>query len=696
MLEDIRQDKIRKMQNFLDKGIQPFPSMVMKKEDIKAVLQKEVGQPAKIAGRVMLFRDMGNITFMSVQDESSRMQVVVNKNEFAEDYKFWVKNLDMGDFVGVEGQRFDTQKGEKSILASKLTLLSKSILPMPDKVHGLEDEDIRQRFRELEMLANRNVLDKYRRRAQGTRVIREFMWQNGFSEIETPILQNVYGGTYAKPFMTHYNALDFDLYLRIAPEIFLKRATVGGFEKVFEIGKCFRNEGMGPAHLQEFTMFEFYWPYADYNLLMDYTEKMFAEVIEKVYDGKAVVKLGDNEINLKPPYPRIHFRELIKESLGVDFSELDSKEKVVHFVKTQGLEKEVNLEGKASWATMIDELYKKTVRKKIIQPIFVTDYPKEFMALAKLKADDPTTVSTFQLVVNTWELTKAYNELNDPLDQRQRFEEQDRLALEGEEEAMPYDHDFVESMEHGMPPMAGWGMGLDRFFALLEGQENLRDMVIFPTMKPKDKQNDLGMKNCEKANETMALGIDYAQAQALVEKYVHEKTTRLHLLESEAVMRELAKHFGQDEEVWGILGLLHDIDWDLTKDNTMEHCAKMVEIFRNDGASDFLIETLVSHGYGNVACGAPQDKQRSGQIQHCLAAAETVTGLIFSVSLMQPDKKLASVKLSSLLKKFKDKRFAANCNREIILECEKCGLTLEQFLEIALRAMQGIADKLEA
>jgi len=484
-----KQDRLEKLAKLKEKNINPYPSKVQRSHEIKKVLDnfkdfEESQEELFLTGRLKSKRGHGNLTFSNLQDASGQLQLALSKKELGDDeYKNFVKLIDMGDFIQVKGTCFVTHKGENSIMVKEWEILSKAIRPLPEKWHGLSDADKRQRFRELEMISDREVFDKFNRRSSAIKTIREFMWSNNFTEIETPILQTVYGGTYAKPFITRYNALDFDLFLRIAPEIFLKRSIAGGFEKIFEIGKCFRNEGMGPAHLQEFTMFEFYWPYSDYEKLMDFTEELIREVVSKVYK-KFKVKYGDNEINLEPPFPRITFADLVKKYLKVDLCEIDTVEKLEKFVKDNNLEKEMNLKEKVGWSAKMDELYKKTIRKKIINPVFVTDYPKEFMALAKTKDNDPKKVATFQLVVNSWELMKAYNELNDPVDQKERFEDQERLTMEGDEEAMPYDHDFVESMEYGMPPMAGWGMGLDRFFSLLEGEENLRDMILFPTMKP--------------------------------------------------------------------------------------------------------------------------------------------------------------------------------------------------------------------
>lgn len=485
-----REDRLRKLEELQKQGINPYPSVSVdsvKIDIIKSDFDKLLSEKKKliISGRLVSKRSHGNLTFSNIQDSTGKIQLAFTKKDIgADSYKNFVKLIDLGDFIEINGECFVTHKGENSVMVSSFKLLSKAIRPLPEKWHGLSDDDKRQRFRELEMISNRDVLEKFKRRSLAIKTIRNFMWDKGFDEVETPTLQTVYGGTYAKPFTTHYNALDFDLFLRIAPEIFLKRSIVGGFDKIFEIGKCFRNEGMGPAHLQEFTMFEFYWAYTNYEKLMDFTEDLIKETVEKVYKNYKV-KYGENEINLKPPYPRKTFKELVKEYLNIELSEIDTVEKIEKYVKDNNLEKVANIQDKIGWSAKMDELYKKTIRNKIIDPVFVTDYPKEFMALAKTKDDDPTTVATFQLVINTWELIKAYNELNDPIDQRERFEAQERLIMEGDEEAMPYDHDFVESMEYGMPPMAGWGMGLDRFFSLLEGEDNLRDLIIFPTMKPK-------------------------------------------------------------------------------------------------------------------------------------------------------------------------------------------------------------------
>ncbi|PLX22187.1 lysine--tRNA ligase [Candidatus Parcubacteria bacterium] len=685
-----------KLNTIREKGINPYTSKNNRTNHISEVLDDFDENLVKsitfvLSGRLKSKRTHGNLTFANLEDSSASIQIAFSKKEIGDDsYKDFVKLIDMGDFVEVGGSCFLTHKNEKSIMVSEWRVLSKAIRPLPEKWHGLQDDDKKQRFRELEMISDRRAYERFKKRFEATRAIREYMWANKFVEVETPILQNVYGGTYAKPFTTYYHGLDQDFYLRIAPEMFLKRTVAGGFERIFEIGKCFRNEGMGPAHLQEFTMFEFYWPYVDYNFLMDFTENLIKEVVEKVYKN-FVVKYGDNEINFQPPFPRKTFDELLKENLGVGVKDLDTEEKVEKFVMEKSLENKVNVKDKIGWPAKIDELYKKTVRNKLINPVFVTDYPKELMALAKTKEEEPEKVATFQLVINTWEMIKAYNELNDPIDQRERFEAQERLVIEGDEEAMPFDHDFVESMEYGMPPMAGWGMGLDRFFALLEGEENIRDMVMFPTMK---RLQTVSAPRGMNESEGQELGIDYKKAKAIFEKYVKDDNTKLHSIETESIMRDLAKYFGEDEEQWGIVGLLHDIDWDETSNKVIDHTVRAAEILKGEGASDYLIETIQSHTFGNKECGENPNRKRETKIQYALVAAETLTGLIVASAKMQPDKKLASVKLSSLKKKFKTKSFAANCDRELIKEIEETGLSLDEFFEISLKSLQNISDKL--
>ena len=685
-----------KLEQIRSKGMNPYTSKNNRNIKVSDVLKdfedfEKEKKTLILSGRLKSKRTHGNLTFSNLEDDSGNIQIALSKKEIGDEaYKDFVKLIDMGDFIEAEGICFLTHKNEKSLMVSNWRILSKAIRPLPEKWHGLQDDDKKQRFRELEMVSDRNAYQRFKKRFDATRVIRELMWANNFTEVETPILQNVYGGTYAKPFTTYYHGLDQDFYLRIAPEMFLKRTITGGFERIFEIGKCFRNEGMGPAHLQEFTMFEFYWPYVDYNFLMDFTENIVREVIDKVYKNYKV-KYGENEIDFTPPYPRKTFDSLLKEYLGVGADDLDTEEKIEKYVKDKKLEDIVHLSEKVGWPSKIDELYKKTIRNNLINPVFVTDYPKELMALAKTKEDDPQKVATFQLVINTWEMMKAYNELNDPIDQRERFETQERLVTAGDEEAMPFDHDFVESMEYGMPPMAGWGMGLDRFFSLLEGEENVRDMVLFPTMK---RLNAVNTPKKGEKDIDIDLGLDYKKAQEILNKYVKTESILFHSLESEAIMRGLAKHFEEDEEKWGIIGLLHDIDWDETKDDAQNHTVRAVEILQNEGASKDLIEIVVSHTYGNNQCGVNQNKKRTKKIEHSLAAAETLTGLIIASAKMQPDKKLSSVKLSSLKKKFKQKSFAANCDREIIKECEQVGLTIEEFLEIGLKSLQGISDKL--
>jgi lysyl-tRNA synthetase class 2 len=687
MLEDIRQDKLTKLNNFKARGIDPFPAGPYEKEDIKDVLKKDLDESAKIAGRVMLLRDMGKITFLTLQDESGRMQVVLNQAELSDDYKFWVKNLDMGDFIGVKGIRFDTKKGERSVLAKKLTLLTKSILPLPDKFHGIEDEDEKLRRRYLDIIFNSEVRDLIYKRDKFWNSIRSFLKNRGFVEVETPVLETATGGADAKPFETHHNALDLDVYLRISMgELWQKRLMVAGLEKTFEIGRQFRNEGMDAEHLQDYTQMEFYWAYANYESGMELVEELFKYVAQETF-GTLKFQMRGFEVDLGQPWQRYDYVQTVKEMTGVDVRTASMQE-----IEAKLVELGVNYDKEGFNITRaIDNLWK-YCRKQLGGPGFLINEPLAVSPLAKKKTDNPELVERFHVIIAGSELGNGYSELNDPIDQAERFAQQQKLREAGDEEAQMFDHEFVEALEYGMPPTCGFGLS-ERVFSFFMNKPG-RECQIFPLMKPKAKNGELGTANYELESDENELGVDYDQAKKLVDAFITNPITRLHLRESEVIMRSLAKYFGEDEEKWGIIGLLHDIDWDLTKDDTLQHCKKLVEILKTAGAADFLIETIVSHGYGNEKCGAPLDKQRATRLQHSLAAAETLTGLIIASVLVRPDKKIANLELASLKKKFKNKAFAANCNRDIIMECEKAGIVLDDFLAIGLEALQEVGEEL--
>ncbi|MCK5080573.1 MAG: lysine--tRNA ligase [Candidatus Moranbacteria bacterium] len=479
MLEDIKQEKFKKLQNFVEAGIDPYPAGPFEKECSKDVLKKKLAEPVKVAGRIMLFRDMGNITFIHIQDARGRIQVVLNKKEFEGDYKLWVKNLDSGDFIGAEGKRFDTKKGEKSVLVKKLTLLSKSILPLPDKHKTLQNEEEKFRKRYLDILFNDDVREMVIKKDKFWNSTRSFMKKKGFVEVETPVLETTPGGADADPFVTHHKALDMDVYLRISMgELWQKRLMVAGLEKTFEIGRQFRNEGMDYEHLQDYSQMEFYWAYANYELGMQLVEELFKHIAKETF-GTSKFKIRDFEVDLNSGWKKYDYIETIKEKTGVDVSEADIKE-IEAKLKELGVKYDKDL----NRARAVDNLWK-YCRKQIAGPGFLVNEPLEVSPLAKKKKDNPKLVERFHVLLAGSELGNGYSELNDPVDQAERFEKQQKMRDEGDEEAQMHDREFVEALEYGMPPTCGFGMS-ERVFSFLMNK-TARECQIFPLMKPKGK-----------------------------------------------------------------------------------------------------------------------------------------------------------------------------------------------------------------
>jgi len=469
--------------------IMPYPEKFDRTASLAEAKAAKEGKKVKVAGRIMLKRDMGKITFCHLLDASEKMQVVLKLDDVGKDkYKFFLKNLDIGDFLGVEGEIFVTKKGEISVLVKKYTLLSKSLRPLPEKWHGLKDIEARYRQRYLDLIMNREVKGIFEFRSNLIRTIREFYWKQGFQEVETPVLLHQATGAHATPYQTHHNALDIDVYLRISHELPLKELVVGGYEKIFELGKAFRNEGIDPSHLPEHTHLEHYSAYWNYEDNIEFTEKMFDHLFDKLnIDRKLNVKDRDGavkKVDFSTPFKRVNFVDLVKKDTGLDVLKYKDEKSLLKDIK----KKKLKFEGmeKMNLQTLIDNLYKKVSRPKLIQPTILYHYPESLQPLARRNDKDPKIVDQFQLVVNTWEVVKAYSELVDPIDQRQRFEIQQKARAAGDEEATEVDEEFIKAMEYGMPPMSGWGMGVDRLVAILTEQENLRDVVFFPLMKPKE------------------------------------------------------------------------------------------------------------------------------------------------------------------------------------------------------------------
>ena len=440
-------------------------------------------QSVSIAGRIMSKRSMGKASFFDVADASGRIQVYIKKDIVGEETYNQFKKWDIGDIVGVKGEVFRTKHGEISIRATEAILLSKSLLPLPEKFHGLTNTDLRYRQRYVDLIVNPEVRDVFVKRSQIIRELRSFLDSKGYLEVETPVLHNVAGGAAARPFITHHNTLNMDMYLRIALELHLKRLVVGGLDRVYEIGRIFRNEGMDPKHNPEFTTIELYQAYADFNDMMDLFEDLLTSAAQKLL-GTYEVEWQGEKINLAPGWPRMPMHEAVKKYCGIDFMAIDSDEEAVAAAAAIGVELPETAD--KTWGNALYECFDQRVEKQLIQPTFITMHPVDVSPLAKRSPKDPRLTERFELFICHSEMGNAFSELNDPIDQRGRFQKQVELRDKGDDEAGMMDEDFLTALEYGMPPTGGLGIGIDRCVMLLTGADSIRDVILFPTMKPLD------------------------------------------------------------------------------------------------------------------------------------------------------------------------------------------------------------------
>ncbi len=485
-IDEIKKIRLKKLKAIESAGLLGYPLESKRTHTSKEALSGfnkliKTEQEIFLTGRLMSLRGHGGLLFANLKDESGEIQIVFKKDHLGEKgYSFFTDNFDMGDFVQVKGELFKTKRGEKSLDVSDYKMLSKALLPLPEKWHGLKDADDRFRKRYLDLIFNPEVKTNFELRSRIVTQLRSFLEENGFLEVETPILQSVYGGATAKPFKTHLNAFDMDIYLRISPELYLKRLLVGGFEKVYEIGRCFRNEGVDRSHNPDFTMLEFYLAYSDYKELMKFTEEMFTSLLNKLF-GKSEIEYEGTKINFKGPWKRIEYSELFNKYTKIKLDEIN----------ISALKKEAQKLGLApnevrgGKSEIADEIFKKIIRPKIEQPTFVIHYPAEAFPLAKPLDKDTTKSGSFQLIAMGMEIIKAFSELNNPIIQEERFKEQEKIFKAGFEEAQRMDVDFLEALQHGMPPAAGWGMGIERLVMLLTNSHSAREIILFPTMKNK-------------------------------------------------------------------------------------------------------------------------------------------------------------------------------------------------------------------
>jgi len=485
--EQIIQEKLKKIQSLKAQGINPYPNKFDVKDYASNLQEKhsklkpeaKTNDKARVAGRLLSFRDLGKISFGTLQDSSGKIQIVLQEKDTPKKvFEFVKKYIDSGDFIGLEGIIFRTKRGELSILVQKLELLSKAILALPEKFHGLEDKEERYRKRYLDLIVSQNVKETFLKRSAIINSIRSFLSKKGFIEVDTPVLQPLYGGGAAKPFISELNSLKMRVYMAISKELYLKRLIVGGFDKVYEMNRIFRNEGIDATHNPEFTMLETMWAFVDYNSNMDLFEEMVENVAKDIL-GKTKIMYQDKEIELKRPWKRMTMFEAIKKYAKIDVKKMNDDD-LKEFIQ----EKKIKLKTEFTRGTAIEEVFSELVQKNLIQPTIIYDYPAETSPLAKRKEGNLEIAERFEPIINGWEMGNNYSELNEPITLRKIFEEEVDKKKKGNEDASPYDEDFINALEIGMPPTSGLGLGVDRLVMLLTNSPSIRDVILFPFMKP--------------------------------------------------------------------------------------------------------------------------------------------------------------------------------------------------------------------
>ncbi len=489
---ELIQQRIKKLKELQDEGINPYYSSFKITSSTREIHERygsisgedlsQQEHKCALAGRIMSLRSFGKATFAHIQDQHGRLQIYIKRDIVGPENYSLLKKIDIGDIIGVEGILFRTRTGELTVEVTRFTILTKSLRPLPEKWHGLTDIEIRYRQRYLDLIVNQKVREVFITRSRIIKYIRAFLDGHGFLEVETPMMHPIPGGATARPFKTFHNALGIELYLRIAPELYLKRLIVGGFEKVYEINRNFRNEGLSAVHNPEFTMLEFYMAYADYNTLMDFTEELIPWVAEKAL-GTLKINVKGQEIDLTPPWKRLSLKDAVLKFTGIDEGILKDRSRALEWARRE----EIPLIGNESLAKIILEIFEKKVEKHLIEPVFIVDYPTDVSPLARRKLSNPELTERFELYIGGLEIANAFSELTDPADQRERFLKQEKERAGGDEEAHKMDEDFIRALEYGMPPTGGEGIGIDRLVMILTGQNSIRDVILFPQMRPETK-----------------------------------------------------------------------------------------------------------------------------------------------------------------------------------------------------------------
>ncbi len=684
----------------------------------------------KIAGRIMAIRNQGKIMFMVLRERKGDIQLFCRVNALGEDVFAEMKDLDVGDWIGVEGAIMRTKRGELSIAADTYQLLSKSIRPLPEKFHGLTDKETRYRQRYVDMVMNPDVKDVFVKRSKIVSACRAYMNAQGYLEVETPILQETLGGANAKPFITHFNALNQECYLRIATELHLKRLLVGGMDRVYEIGRQFRNEGMDATHNPEFTTIEAYCAFSDVEGMKELAMGFIKAGLHAVSDTEKIMYQG-HEIDLSGTWRSVSMADLVSEVVGVAV-DIDTPVEVYRRILD-----EKHLEWNEEWGAgkLLFTLYDELCESTLMNPTFVCDYPVEVSPLAKRKPADPRLTDRFELVIAGHEYANAFTELNDPVDQESRFIAQVEAKAAGDDEAMEYDADYIRALQYGMPPAGGIGIGIDRMVMLLTDQPAIRDVLLFPHMRPERNTNNPNKKAAAEAGEgaevevaadepacapeaaveaaggateavsnpvagiaapvageKLDAGISREAAYALLAKHNADEFHLKHGETLEALMRYYAqKHDPENVEFWGIVGLLHDVDWEEFP-SVADHTVKAAEMLVDAGVNPVVARCIQTHNSDlNEALPKPEAK-----MEKVLFACDELSGLIQAAVLMRPSKSVQDFSVKSLKKKYKDKKFAAGCSRENIARgAELNGMELDELFASVIEAMKAIEQPQE-
>ena len=673
----------------IDAGINPYPitsevtAHAAELEERYAAL--EAGQDTEdtysIAGRIRALRNQGKAAFVVLEDHTGQIQLFCRIDSLPEGAWSLLGQLDLGDILGATGTVMRTRRGQLSLSPTSLTLLSKSCRPLPEKFHGLTDKEVRYRQRYVDLIMNPEVRDTFVKRSHLISAMRRFMESQGYLEVETPILQETLGGANARPFTTHFNALDQDCYLRIATELHLKRCIVGGMERVFELGRQFRNEGMDLTHNPEFTSMEAYCAYSDLEGMKRLSEGLFTACREAVGLPERFVYQG-TEIDMAAPFRSAPMAELVSEKVG---EHIDMGTSVEH---AREILDRLKLEHDESWGIgrLIFTIYDELCEGDIVDPTFVCDYPVEVSPLAKRKDDDPRLTDRFELVVAGHEYANAFSELNDPVDQEVRFREQVAAKEAGDDEAMEYDYDFVRALEYGMPPAGGVGWGIDRMIMLFTDSASIRDVLLFPHMRPERWDND--RKETTMVEDRLESGLTRDQAHELLVRYNDDPFHVAHGETLEGLMRHYAaQHDPAHVDFWGQVGLLHDLDWERWQDEQL-HTVKTAELLAEAGADPALARAIQTHSSDvNKDLPAPEHV-----MEKWLFACDELSGLIQASVKMRPSRSVMDFDVRSLKKKYKSKRFAAGCDRQVIARgAELLGMGLDELFASVIEAMRAIA-----